>query len=54
MLIPHEDGQWSWDDGEKFDTREEALASAQVSVVDGAPQVYTVDAVETMTIEGDD
>lgn len=53
MLIPHDDGKWSWDDGEKFDTRDEALASASVSVADSQPQIYTVDAAEDMVIEDD-
>lgn len=54
MLIPHADGKWSWDDGAVFDSQQDALASAEVSVTDAAPNVYTVDSTEPMTVDDDD
>lgn len=54
MLIPRDGGKWSWNDGPVCDSKEEALAKANVSVMDGAPPVYVIDVHESMVVETDE
>lgn len=54
MLIPHEGGKWSWNDGPICDSKEDALKSATVTVADEKLKVCVVDMYETMELDDEE